>query len=204
MKTLLTAFLVTICLAFTSSIEVLAQRGPSEQRPKIGLVLAGGGAKGAAHVGVIQVLEEFGVPIDYIAGTSMGSIVGGLYASGMSSSELADAIRSIDWNDIFNDKPARENRDFRRKLDDEGFLIRYKLGFKDGGFQFPRGIIDGQKLNLVLRALSKNAVGIHDFDKLPIPFRAVATDIETGETVILGSGDLAKAMRASMAGVSST
>ena len=162
-------------------------------------MLAGGGAKGAAHVGVIKVLEELGVPIDYIAGTSMGSIVGGLYASGMSSDELATAIKSIDWDDIFNDKPIREDRDFWRKLDDEGFLIRYKLGFKDGGFTFPRGAIDGQKLNLVLRELSKRAIGIHDFDKLPIPFRAVAADIVTGETIALGSGDLAKAMRASMA-----
>ena len=199
MKSKLTGIVIAISLALTSSVEVSAQNSSSGKRPKIGLVLAGGGAKGAAHVGVIKVLEELGVPIDYIAGTSMGSIVGGLYASGMSSDELATAIKSIDWNDIFNDKPIREDRDFRRKLDDEGFLIRYKLGFKDGGFTFPRGAIDGQKLNLVLRDLSKKAIGIHDFDKLPIPFRAVAADIVTGETVALGSGDLAKAMRASMA-----
>lgn len=190
---------IAVILAWTFSASAMAQSQSSMERPKIGLVLAGGGAKGAAHVGVIKVLEELGVPIDYIAGTSMGSIVGGLYASGMSSDELANAIKSIDWNDIFNDKPIREDRDFRRKVDDEGFLIRYKLGFKDGGFTFPRGAIDGQKLNLVLRDLSKRAIGIHDFDKLPIPFRAVAADIVTGEPVILGSGDLAKAMRASMA-----
>jgi NTE family protein len=188
------AFLPSIMLA-----EVQAARQSSDPRPKIGLVLAGGGAKGAAHVGVIKVLEELGIRIDVIAGTSMGAIVGGLYASGMSSDELEKAIKSIDWNDIFDDKPIRENRDFRRKLDDEGFLIRYKLGFKDGEITFPRGVIDGQKLNLKLRELSQRAIGIHDFDKLPIPFRAVAADIETGETVSIGSGDLAKAMRASMA-----
>jgi NTE family protein len=190
---------LVVGLALISPINVWAQNDSSGERPKIGLVLAGGGAKGAAHVGVIKVLEELGVPIDYIAGTSMGAIVGGLYASGMSADELANAIRSIDWDDIFNDKPIRKDRDFRRKLDDEGFLIRYKLGFNDGAFTFPRGAIDGQKLNLVLRELSKRAIGIHDFDKLPIPFRAVAADIETGEPVAIGSGDLAKAMRASMA-----
>jgi len=190
---------IAIILALTNSDLVLAQQASSEGRPKIGLVLAGGGAKGAAHVGVIKVLEELGVPIDYIAGTSMGAIVGGLYASGLSSKQLEKAIRSIDWNDIFNDKPARANRDFRRKLDDEGFLTKYKFGFKDGNFQLPRGIVDGQKLNLALRELAINAIGIQDFDKLPIPFRAVAADIETGETVILGSGNLATAMRASMA-----
>ena len=189
----------TILLAAVISTQAVAQSMPSDGRPKIGLVLSGGGAKGAAHVGVIKVLEELNVPIDYIAGTSMGSIVGGLYASGMSADELEKAIKSIDWNDIFIDKPIREDRDFRRKLDDEGSLIRYKLGFKDGEFQFPRGAIDGQKLNLALRALSKRAIGINDFDKFPIPFRAVAADIVTGETVALGSGDLAKAMRASMA-----
>ncbi|MCZ6895182.1 MAG: patatin-like phospholipase family protein, partial [Gammaproteobacteria bacterium] len=167
--------------------------------PKVGLVLAGGGAKGASHVGVIKVLEELGVPIDYIAGTSMGAVVGGLYASGMNAAQLEEAVKSIDWGDIFNDKPTREDRDFRRKLDDEGSLIRYKLGFKDGEFQLPRGVILGQKLNLVLRSLARRAIGIDDFDKLSIPFRAVAADIESGRPVILKNGDLANAMRASMA-----
>lgn len=199
MKSLIAALVIAFAMVITGLTEVLAQQRSALERPKIGLVLAGGGAKGAAHVGVIKVLEELGVPIDYIAGTSMGAIVGGLYASGLSSDELATAIISIDWNDIFDDKPARENRDFRRKLDDQGFLVRYKLGFKDGSFQFPRGVINGQKLELVLRDFSKKAIRINNFDKLPIPFRAVATDIETGEAVILGSGDLANAMRASMA-----
>lgn len=199
MKSFIAALAIAVAMVITGLTEVLAQQRSALERPKIGLVLAGGGAKGAAHVGVIKVLEELGVPIDYIAGTSMGAIVGGLYASGLSSDELATAIKSIDWNDIFDDKPPRANRDFRRKLDDEGFLVRNKLGFKDGSFQFPRGVINGQKLELVLRDFSKNAVRINNFDNLPIPFRAVAADIETGETVILGSGDLVNAMRASMA-----
>lgn len=195
----LSAIAITFALAFGSSAEVSAQQGVPHARPKIGLILSGGGAKGASHVGVIKVLEELGVPIDYIAGTSMGAIVGGLYSSGMNANELADAIRSIDWDDIFNDKPKREDRDFRRKLDDEGFLVRYKLGFKDGAFQFPRSAIDGQKLHFALRKLAKRAIGIENFDRLPIPFRAVAADIETGDAVVMGSGDLVNAMRASMA-----
>lgn len=179
--------------------EVFAQNATAQVRPKIGLVLSGGGAKGASHVGVIKVLEELGIPIDYIAGTSMGAIVGGLYATGMTANELEEAIRTIDWIDIFNDKPKREDRDFRRKLDDEGFLVRYKLGFKDGSFQAPRSAIDGQKLHFALRTLARRAAGTDNFDNLAIPFRAVAADIETGNSVVLGSGDLVNAMRASMA-----
>ncbi len=95
-------------------VEAASHKGKDSTRPKVGLVLAGGGAKGASHVGVIKVLEELGVPIDYIAGTSMGAVVGGLYASGMNAAQLEEAVKSIDWTDIFNDKPARENRDFRR------------------------------------------------------------------------------------------
>lgn len=199
MRFQLSAITISFALIFGISAELFAQQAVTQTRPKIGLVLSGGGAKGASHVGVIKVLEELGVPIDYIAGTSMGAIVGGLYASGMTANELEAAIRSIDWIDIFNDKPLREDRDFRRKLDDEGFLVRYKLGFKDGQIQFPLSAIDGAKLHLVLRRLAKRAVGIENFDRLPIPFRAVAADIQNGNPVVLGGGDLVSAMRASMA-----
>jgi NTE family protein len=188
-----------IVLVSFSSAEAASHDERDSTRPKVGLVLAGGGAKGASHVGVIKVLEELGVRVDYIAGTSMGAIVGGLYASGMNATQLEEAVKSIDWEDIFDDKPAREDRDFRRKLDDEGSLIRYKLGFKDGEFQLPRGVILGQKLNFALRSLARQANGVDDFDKLSIPFRAVAANIESGQPVILKNGDLANAMRASMA-----
>lgn len=199
MKFQISAITIGFALIFWFSAESAAQQAAPQTRPKVGLVLSGGGAKGASHVGVIKVLEELGVPIDYIAGTSMGAIVGGLYASGMTATELEAAIRSIDWIDIFNDKPRREDRDYRRKLDDEGFLIRYKLGFKDGQIQFPLSAIDGEKLHLVLTKLAKRAVGINNFDRLPIPFRAVAADIQNGDPVVLGAGDLVSAMRASMA-----
>ena len=199
LKPIFAASAIALVLVMSNITKVSAQQNATLERPRIGLVLSGGGAKGASHVGVIKVLEDLGVPIDYIAGTSMGAIVGGLYASGMSADELDEAMRSIDWDDLFDDKPPRANRDFRRKLDDEGFLVRYKLGFKDGKFVLPKGVINAQKLDLVLRELSIRAVGVNDFDKLKIPFRAVASDIETGKAVTLDSGDLAGAMRASMA-----
>ena len=175
-----------------------AQAAGEEDRPKIGLVLAGGGAKGIAHIGVIQVLEELRIPIDYIAGTSMGALVGGLYASGMSSEELEEVILGLDWYDVFRDEPARQDLSFHRKVEDHFYMIDLKMGLRDGKVTFPRGIVEGQKINLVIRNLTLHAAFVDDFDDLPIPFRAVAADIENGEAVVLESGDIGAAMRASM------
>jgi NTE family protein len=151
-----------------------------------------------AHIGVLKVLDEMRVPIDAIAGTSMGAIVGGLYASGMSASEIEKAVSSIDWQDAFDDRVARDKLAFRRKQDDLSFLVRFPLGIKDGDFVLPRGLIQGQKLNQMLRSLTLPVSSADSFDDLPIPFRAVATNLETGQGVIMDSGDLAAAMRASM------
>jgi NTE family protein len=151
-----------------------------------------------AHIGVLKVLDELRVPIDAIAGTSMGAIVGGLYASGMSAAEIEETISSIDWQDAFDDRVARDKLAFRRKQDDLSFLVRFPLGIKDGDFVLPRGLIQGQKLNQMLRTLTLPVSSVESFDDLPIPFRAVATNLETGEGVVMGSGDLAAAMRASM------
>lgn len=169
-----------------------------EQRPRVGLVLSGGGARGAAHVGVLKVLDEMRVPIDAIAGTSMGAVVGGLYAAGHSGEEIDRLIRSLNWQDAFQDRPPREELGFRRKQDDRNFLVRYALGVTDRGFVLPRGLIQGQKLEQVLRRATIGVAEIQDFDELPTPFRALATDLETGEPVLMGSGDLVSAMRASM------
>jgi NTE family protein len=178
----------------------LMPAGASETaaRPKVGLVLSGGGARGAAHIGVIKVLEELRVPIDCIAGTSMGSIVGGLYASGMTVKEMEQALTSIDWGDVFDDDPPRPERSFRRKRDDDTFLVKAKPGLKNGKLALPKGAIQGQKLNLLLDRLALPVADIRDFDDLKIPYRAVATDIGTGEPVVLASGGLSQAMRASM------
>jgi len=168
-------------------------------RPKIGLVLAGGGAKGAAHVGVLKVLEEMHIPVDYVAGTSMGSIVGGLYASGMSPQEIEREIQSIDWKDVFKDDPNREDRSFRRKQDDALYVFKVKPGFNEGKIEMPLALVHGQKFDLQLNRLTARVSNIKDFDQLPIPFRAVATDVETGREVVLKSGNLARSLRASMA-----
>lgn len=171
---------------------------PDSGRPKIGLVLAGGGAKGIAHVGVIKELERMGIHPDLVVGTSMGSIVGGLYATGLSAQDLENIVREIDWDRIFVDETPREELTVRRKSDDIGFLADARLRLKEGQPRLPEGAIKGQTLTLELRRLTQSAAEIHDFDQLPIPFRAVAADLETGEEVVLGSGDLALAMRASM------
>ena len=169
------------------------------QRPKIGLVLGGGGARGSAHVGVLKVLEELHIPIDFIAGNSMGAIVGGLYASGMTPEEIGRELQTIDWDDTFVDNPPRIDRSYRRKLDDNLYMVKPKLGFSDGEVKTPLAFIHGQKFDLQLSRLTLRASNLHDFDKLPIPFRAVATDLETGRAVVLKSGELSRAIRASMA-----
>lgn len=168
-------------------------------RPKIGLVLGGGGARGSAHVGVLKVLEELRIPIDYIAGNSMGAIVGGLYAEGMTPDQIEHELETIDWDDVFSDEPPRPDRSFRRKRDDESYAVQARLGFSDGRVKFPFAIVEGQKFDLELSRLTLPAAHVNDFSRLPIPFEAVATDIETGQAVVLKSGDLALAIRASMA-----
>lgn len=167
-------------------------------RPKVGLVLSGGGARGAAHIGILKELERMRVPVDYIAGTSMGAIVGGLYASGMSTDEIETALKNIDWDDIFNDQPPREKLSTNRKFDEAFFLINKAVGLKDGRVQLGSGLIQGRKMYLLLQELTLPVSDLTDFDQLSIPFRAVASDIATGESVALGSGDLAAAIRASM------
>jgi NTE family protein len=189
-----------IARAFTLILCVLASfsLAAEESRPRVGVVLSGGGARGAAHVGVLKVLDEMRVPVDAIAGTSMGAVVGGLYASGIPAAEIDRLIRSLNWQDAFQDRPPREELGFRRKQDDRNFLVRYALGVTEEGFVLPRGLIQGQKLEQVLRNATLSVAEVQAFDDLPIPFRAVATDLETGEPVIMGSGDLVSAMRASM------
>ncbi len=179
----------------------LAAGGPeakSSQRPKIGLVLGGGGAKGAAHIGVLKVLEEQKIPVDYIAGTSMGAIVGALYASGLSAGELEKVITSIDWKDVFSGEPDRRDIDYRRKREDYQILSGLSLGVKDGRVVMPRGLVKDQKVNVLFEMLMLHTSDIDDFDRLPIPYRAVAADLETGEMVVLRGGRLADAARASM------
>jgi len=168
-------------------------------RPSVGLVLSGGGALGAAHVGVLRVLEELRVPVDCVAGTSMGAIVGGLYAMGLSADELDQRVSETDWRDLLDDATSRRELPFRRKVDDLTYLAPVEVGFNHGRFQLPPGVIVGQKLGLELQRLTAPAAAVASFDRLPIPFRTVATDLETGTPVVLADGDLGRAIRASMA-----
>jgi NTE family protein len=168
------------------------------KRPKIGVVFGGGGAKGAAHIGVLKVLEEQKIPVDYIAGTSMGAIVGALYASGLSAAELEKVITAIDWKDVFKGDPDRRDVDYRRKREDYEHLTGLSVGIKGGKVVMPKGLVKDQKVNVLFEMLMLQTSDIDDFDKLPIPYRAVAADLETGEMVVLKGGRLADAARASM------
>jgi len=188
----------TVCLVFLALITGAAPLQAAEQ-PRIGVVLSGGGALGSAHVGVLKVLEELHIPIHCIAGTSMGAIVGGLYAAGYSAEELEEILQTTDWKDLLDDRPNRKMVPFRRKVDDLTFLSRLEMGFNDGKLSFPPALIQGQKLGALLQTLTVHTVGMESFDDLPIPFRAVATDLETGAEVVMNHGDLARALRASMA-----
>ena len=170
----------------------------AQERPKIGLVLSGGGARGAAHIGVLKYLEEQRIPIDMIAGTSMGAIVGGLYASGLSADEIAEITISMDWGQKLTDNVPRSERSIQRKRLEDTFSVPGTPGFKDMKLALPSGAIQGQNITLELQRITQHVSHINDFDNLPIPFRAVATDIVSGEMVELKSGSLAKSMRASM------
>jgi NTE family protein len=167
-------------------------------RPRIGLALSGGGARGAAHIGVLRVLERHRIPVDLIAGTSMGALVGGLYACGWAPGQLDSIVSRTDWPETFADNIPRGDRSFRRKRDDDLYLVKHKPGFRGGKLLFPPGILDGQRVDLLLKRLTLPVVAVRDFDRLSIPYRAVAADIVTGEPVVLDHGDLALAMRASM------
>jgi NTE family protein len=169
-----------------------------KEEPKLVLVLSGGGARGIAHIGVIRVLEELHIAPDMIVGTSMGSIIGGLYAAGWSPDEMEEIVQVIDWKNIFTDRVDRKDRPFRRKQDDRPVLIQGRLYFDGLKPVMPSGVIKGQRLELALRIIEALSPAKTDFDQLPIPYRAVAADIATGEAAVISSGSLATAMRASM------
>lgn len=173
---------------------------PAEPVPPgcVGLVLGGGGARGAAHIGVLKVMERERIPVCRIAGTSMGAIVGGLYASGYTTDELETLINTLDWAELFVDDPPREQQPMRRKDGDFRYLLDLEIGYADGKVVLPGGLVQGQKLLILLRRLTLSAWDVHDFDDLPIPFRAIAADIRNGDKIVFDHGDLALAIRSSM------
>jgi len=168
-------------------------------RPKIGLALSGGGARGMAHVGVLKALEELQIPIDYIAGTSMGSIVGGLYASGVTAKQLHHAaVEGINWQAILSTSEDLETLSYREKQNRRRFLLNLEMGIGRGHITVPSGWIGGHTLFLELKRFT-NGIETKDFSQLPIPFKAVATDLKTAQPYLIEKGDLALALRASMA-----
>jgi NTE family protein len=180
-----------------------AQFAPEEfipaARPRVGLVLGGGGAKGAAHIGVLRALEELRIPIDCVAGTSMGALVGATFAGGMSAADIETAVVGIDWSRTLGGQGRRDRTPIHRKLTQLTYSNPLELGIGGDGIRSPGGLLQTQDVEDVIRRLVANARFTQNFDDLPIPFRAVATDMLTGEMVVLGAGDISVAMRASMA-----
>ena len=198
----LIAALLAALLAFTPATSFGADAPPprgAAAPPRIAVALSGGGARGLAHVGVLKALDEMHIPISCITGTSMGSIVSGAYAVGRSPAEIEQMVLDTNWDDIFRDYPPRAEISTRRKVDDYKTLFAPEVGIKDGKLALPKGIIAGISIEAFLRVVAEPATGIQDFNQLPVPWRAVATDIETGQAVVLSRGNVAEAMRASMA-----
>jgi NTE family protein len=177
----------------------LAASAAHAEGARVGLVLGGGGARGAAHIGVLKVLERERIPVHAIAGASVGAIIGGLYAAGYSPEEIETTISSIDWIDIFRDETARPELPMRQKETDLGILADLEVGLVAGRLTIPMTLVRGQKLDLFLRKLFLGRSALRSFDELPIPFRCVATDIGVVKPVVFQSGDLELAIRSSMA-----
>lgn len=192
------ALVATACLAVPAVAQDAALPDETPRAPKIALVLSGGGALGIAHVGAIQELERLGIRPDLIVGTSMGAVIGGLYASGMNGEELETAVKDVNWSGVFSPQSDRDKLTFRQKQQQADFPGTASLGVSAAGILLPTGAVSDQTLMKELRRLSPARTNMESFDALDIPFRAVATDIATGEAVILGAGELPLAMRASI------
>ena len=178
------------------ALSCFAQEPPA--RPRIGLVLGGGGARGGAHLGVLQVLEDLHVPVDCIAGTSMGALAGGAYAAGVAPADIAEEIRETDWIHIFDDTAGREAENMRQKSLDDRYYSGLELGVSAKGLRFREGALAGEKLKLFFNQLVRSELGDRSIEDLALPLSIIATDIGTGERVAMREGNLTSAMRASM------
>lgn len=183
---------IAFCFLLLSPLDINAT-----ERPKIGLALSGGGAKGAAHVGVLKVLEGKNIPIDYIAGTSIGAYVGGMYALGYSAAEIEAIMMNTDWEKGYSDTIPRQSLSFKDKETRDKYNIPINIGYSDDEVKLPRGLLRGQSMSQLLRSSTNLIEQLGSFDDLSIPFRAVATDLTTGEAVVLDSGSIVAAMQAS-------
>lgn len=192
---LMTAAALLLCVAALASPQDTAS---PQERPKIGVALGGGGARGFAHIGVLQWLEENHIPVDYVAGTSMGGLVGAMYCGGMTPAQMRDLVTGLNWDEMLRGGPAYDRLTYRRKQDRRDFQAAVEMG-ANGGLTLPRGIDAGHPIGLLLNRLTLPYGSIKSFDELPIPFRCVATDMEKAEPVVLKDGSLSEALRATMA-----
>jgi len=174
------------------------ERAPGDTRPRVGLALGGGGARGIAHISVLKGIEKAGIQVDCVAGTSMGSLVGGFYAAGMPAADIEKLVLSLDWGRMFDDSLDRAERSYRRKEEDRATLTNLGVGVDREGLRVATGVLAGQRILLMFERLTQPVSTIEHFDDLPIPYRAIATDLNTGEAAVLDHGNLALAMRASM------
>jgi len=182
-------------------LALAAAAGRAEEaplRPRLGLALGGGSARGFAHVGVLRWLEENRVPVDLVAGTSMGALIGGGYATGLSAEEIQQVLREADWDLIFKPDAPYRLKEYRRKEDALDYPVKLELGLRHG-LALPSGLNAGHHIGALLSRIALPYSGVASFDDLPIPFRCVATDMRRAETVVLGTGPLDRALRASMA-----
>ena len=185
--------MLAACLASAAPAAGAQEAG---KRPVVAVVLSGGGALGLAHIGVLEVIDALGIPVDIVVGTSMGAVVGGLYAVGYTPAQIAGFAEGADWDELFSDAPVQSLQSFHEKLIDERHQLR--LGFDRRGLWAGQGLVAGQNVTTLFELLTLDQAGTDDFDSLPRRYRAIAMDILTGEEVVLQNGSLADAMRASM------
>lgn len=171
---------------------------PVQRRPRIGLALEGGGALGLAHIGVLRWFEERHIPVDYVAGTSMGGLVGGFYATGMNSAELKQLIEGLDWNKILGGVTPYEDLAYRRKEDKRAYPNAFVLGLRKG-LSLPGGFNSGHQISLLIDRVTLPYYDVKSYDELPTPFRCVATELVSGNPEVFSKGPLAQSLRATMA-----
>lgn len=194
----LLALFVWLGHASAQTSTVSAPAAGAGKRPKVCVVLSGGGARGFAHVGALAALENLRIPIDCIVGTSMGAVVGGLYASGLTADDISQRFAAMDWTRLADDRVDRTELRLQQKAVDFDYPFALELGLRDGALKLPAGVVAGSRFELTLREWLQPAAAIQDFDRLPIPYRSVSTDLESGQEVVLKSGRLFEAIRASM------
>lgn len=195
MKRALATIVLCLVSAATAHAQVCVGSG---KRPSVGLVLGGGGARGGSEVGVLKVMRDLRIPVDFVVGTSMGSFVGVLHATGYTPEEIEQVLLSTDWPFVFSAELDRDDRPFRRKVEDREFLIQYRIGVTKKGLELPKGMVNSQRLRLLIRNLTVHVADVRDFDRLPLPYRAIGVDVGDGSEAVFARGELPDAVVASM------